>query len=139
MRRSLGTRLGLLLIFSVNTRSVSEMRRESLIVLVLLLLGACQPHLTYEKLEEAAQTDPKMAKRLEKFEADVEKADQFIFLADYCNRESQCRMFCVYNGVAPSHERSPNHPNRTVFANLDEKVRWYRTVRMSCGFNRRGM
>lgn len=108
-----------------------------LAMLAALLFGvvSCQSYIPYEELEVLAQTDPKMAKKLERFERDAVRADSFIFLVSYCGTgTSQCYMSCVWRGTAPHSKRSKRSPERTEFVDLDEKVRWYRGVRHDCGF-----
>jgi len=105
-----------------------------LLVVVAVLLLSCQPYMTYHELEEAAQTDPKAAKRLERFTKHAEDADEFISMVSYCADGSRCQMRCEWYGASPSSKNSSMHPERTEFENLDEKVRWYRRVRHSCRF-----
>ena len=92
-----------------------------------VMLAACQSFMTYEELEEGAKTDPKIEKRLERFERDAERAGEFLETRYYCEATGDCYMFCTWHGMR-------GDAGRNEFKDLDDLVRWYRRVGVDCQF-----
>lgn len=97
------------------------------LLVFIVLLFACQPHLTYDELEEGAKTDPKIEKRLERFERDVERAGLFIEARWACKLSGKCYVLCVWHGTR-------GNSDRTEFKDLDDMVKWYRHIKYDCSF-----
>ena len=100
------------------------------LALIVAFLASCQPYMTYEELEEGAESDPKIQKRLERFERDAERAGVFMEQRYYCSSSGNCTMFCVWHGPRIDADR-------VKFDDLDDMVRWYRRVRHACQFVKR--
>ena len=101
-----------------------------MLLLVAALLFSCQPYLTYDEMYERSD-EPGMQKRIDRFEADALEADLWITLVPYC--KSGCFVYCEFQGA---HRASMDY-DRTEFKDLNEKVKWFRYVRRSCGFKSR--
>ncbi len=97
-----------------------------LLVVAILLLG-CQPYMTYEELSDGAESDPKIQKRLDRFEAHAEDANEFFEQRHYCSISGKCNLHCVWRGIRVDVDR-------TEFKDLDDTVRWYRKIRHACRF-----
>lgn len=95
------------------------MKLTRLIILSFLLVG-CQPYLTYEELNEGAKTDPKIAKRLERFERQVPKADAFF------REQYSCQMIwsCV--------DMQPRDLEKKPFTGIDDMMKTYHRQKSSC-------
>lgn len=99
------------------------------LLVFVVLLFACQPYLTYDDLSEGAKTNPKIEKRLERFEKDAELAGLFIEARWACKSSGKCHMRCVWHG------HKGGDPNKTKFKDIDDMVKWYRrVVKHDCGF-----
>lgn len=97
------------------------------LLVFVVLLFACQPHMTYDELEEGAKTSPEIEKRLERFERDAERAGAFLEQRWVCESSGECYTFCDWHGPRWNVDR-------TEFEDLDDMVRWYRHIKHSCSF-----
>ncbi len=118
---------GLPLIFSVNIRLANRMKNNICGLLAFFLI-ACQPYLTYEELEEQAPNDPEVQKRLEKFEADVDRAMAYYEERALCSMD-QKMMWACSGKEKYNKKRPPDNPDRLV--------RTYRWDRRICGCSKR--
>ena len=98
-----------------------------LLLVIGLLMVSCQPYLTHDEMEEGAKTDPKIEKRLEKFERAADTAALFIERRAECKSDQSCHMNCTWSGIRRDAFKED-------FKNVDELVKWFRDVKTSCGF-----
>ncbi len=107
------------------------MIRQSIYFLTIICFGisgcAFTPSQTYEELgDEAAIT--KDYTKVEAFEANAIKAEQFFQTKMWCESTKECIWICVHHGTAPRYRRGDEWLN-----DIDELVRRWRRVRTACG------
>jgi hypothetical protein len=106
------------------------------ISLVLLFLVGCgTPHVTYDEME-ARHKEQKYAALLEQFEEDAEDAEEFLMDYAWCEKNTECVVWCDHGsnaGLTPLMKEGYMRRLTTT----EKQVRWYRKIRHSCRFVKR--